>query len=141
MCSPNLNGVQAIEEIKVEEIDGAIGEFQIKSNCKTFMKRAKISYFLLGQVTVNKVIVLWIGTNNGLESKIVFPTYNSGYQRISCKLSIKEFFGSLILKEVIKAADEEGNLRTRFQFKEILKELTMVIYGEGMPCNRQISKF
>ena len=122
MGSPNLNGIQTIEKIKTEEINWAIGEFQIKSNGKTLMKRAQMSYFSFGQVAVNEVVVFWIRTNNGLERKVAFPTYNSGDQRISCKLSIKQFFGCLILEEMIHAADEKGNLRTRFQFDKILKE-------------------
>ena len=106
----------------MEQIDGAIGEFQLKSNGKTLMKRTEMTYFSFGQVTVNKVVVFWISMDNGLESKVPFPTYNSGYQRISLKLRLKECFGSLILEVMIHAAYEESNLRTRFQFNKILEE-------------------
>ena len=106
----------------MEEINGAIGKFELKSNGKPLVEGAEISYFLFGQVAVNEVVVFWISTDNGLESEVLFPTYNSGYQRIHKKLSIKEFFGSLIFEEMIHVADEECNLRTRFQFDEILKK-------------------
>ena len=78
MGSSSLNSIQTIEKIEVEEINEAIGEFQLKSNGKTLMKRAQMSYFLFGQVAVNKVVVFWIPMNNSLERKVPFPTYN-GY--------------------------------------------------------------